>query len=293
MNNLSREGDDTVKSIGYYNGKIGPIEELTMPITDRACYFGDGVYDVAYCNSGIMFAAEEHIDRFFRSCGAIGIQLPYTKEELYAILSDLVARVDGKETLIYFQASRGCAPRGHAFPKDTPPSLMATVTQCPMADPDMLVDLTEAEDIRYLMCNIKTINLLPSVLASQKAAEKGCFETVLHRGDIVTECAHSNVSILKDGVLITHPADNYILPGIARAHLLGAARALGIPVEERRYTMDELRDADEVLVSSTSKFCLAAKTLDGAPIGGKDRETYKRLRAYMVDEFYAYIEARK
>jgi D-alanine transaminase len=282
-----------IKSIGYYNGKIGPIEELTMPITDRACYFGDGVYDVAYCNSGIMFAADEHIGRFFRSCEAIGIKLPYTKEELYTILSDLVSRVEGKETLIYFQASRGCAPRGHAFPANTTPSLMATVTQCPMTDPETLVDLTEAEDIRYLMCNIKTINLLPSVLASQKAAEKGCFETVLHRGEIVTECAHSNVSILKDGVLITHPADNYILPGIARSHLLEAARTLGVPVEERRYTMTELKNADEVLVSSTSKFCLAAKTLDGESIGGKDRETYRRLRAHMVDEFYAYIEAHK
>lgn len=264
-----------------------------MPITDRACYFGDGVYDVAYCNSGVMFAAEEHIDRFFRSCAAIGIRLPYTKDELFAILTDLVHRVEGKETLIYFQASRGCAPRNHAFPQDVPPSLMATVTPCPMTPTDTYVDLTEAEDIRYLMCNVKTINLLPSVLASQKAAERGCFETVLHRGEIVTECAHSNVSILKDGVLITHPADNYILPGIARAHLLKAAKALGIPVEERRYTMAELRAADEILVSSTSKFCLAAKSMDGSPIGGRDRETYKRLRAHMVDEFYAYVEAHK
>ena len=282
-----------MNSIGYYNGKIAPIEELTVPITDRACYFGDGVYDVAYCNSGVMFAAEEHIDRFYNSCAAIGIVLPYTKEELFQILSDLLSRVETKETMLYFQASRGSAPRGHAFPKNVKPNLMATVTPCPMAPFDLEYALTEAEDIRYLMCNIKTINLLPSVLASQQAAELGCDETVLHRGDIVTECAHSNVSILKDGKIITHPADHYILPGIARAHMLRAAEVLGIPTEERRYTMAELWDADEILVTSTSKFCIAAKSLNGKPIGGKDRETYRKLKRYLIDEFYAYIESNK
>ena len=118
---------------------------------------------------------------------------------------------------------------------------------------------------------------------NQLAKEKGCDETVLHRGDIVTECAHSNIHILKDGKFITHPADEYILPGIARAHLIEACRALNIPVEERAFTLDELFVADEVIVSSSGDLCNSAYELDGRAIGEKDEATLGKIQQYIVE----------
>lgn len=125
------------------------------------------------------------------------------------------------------------------------------------------IGLSSTEDTRFLHCDIKTLNLLPAVMAAQKAQEEGCQECVFHRGEVVTECSHSNISILKDGVLRTHPLDRYILPGIARKHLLMAAVRRNIPIDERPFTMDELRQADEVLVTSSSKLCLVAGQLEG------------------------------
>ena len=147
-----------------------------------------------------------------------------------------------------------------------------------MKDLSQKYKLISMEDTRFFHCNIKTLNLIPSVMASQRAAEKDCQETVFHRGDLVTECAHSNVSIIKDGKFITHQLDNLVLPGITRKHLIQICKEKGIPVEERDYTMDELRAADEVIVSSSGALCMAACELDGKPKGGKAPEIIKTLQ---------------
>lgn len=125
-------------------------------------------------------------------------------------------------------------------------------------------------------------------MAAQKAAEEDCFETVFHRGDIVTECAHSNVSILKDGILKTHPNDHYILPGIAKAHLIKACKQLNIPVDETPFTLAELREADEIIVTSSSNFCLVADTLEGQSVGGKAPQLAERLQDVLMQEFEDY-----
>ena len=135
-------------------------------------------------------------------------------------------------------------------------------------------------------CNIKTLNLIPSVMASEKARDAGAAEAVLYRpGELVTECAHSNVHILKDGVLKTHPADNLILGGIARAHLLHACKALSIPTDETAFTLSELFAADEVIVTSSSNLCIRADRIDGKAVGGKAPELFERLRRYLLDEY--------
>ena len=150
------------------------------------------------------------------------------------------------------------------------------------------MDTVLKEDIRYELCNIKTLNLLPSVLTAQAATEKSCEEAILHRNGTVTECSHSNVSILKNGTLITAPCDRFILPGVTRAHLILAARENGIYVQERKYTVEELFDADEIIVTSSSKMARGVKSIDGISVGGRDESTLAILR----DTLYAnYLNA--
>ncbi|MGN1151660.1 MAG: aminotransferase class IV, partial [Lachnospiraceae bacterium] len=235
----------------------------------------------------VIYLIDEHIDRFFNSAGLLKIKLPYTKAELKSILQEMVEKVDGKDLFVYWQATRGTAPRNHAFP-DVEPNLWITITPMTFRDLKERVTLTSAEDTRFLHCNIKTLNLLPSVMAAEKAKQENCFESVFHRGDIVTECAHSNVSILKDGVLKTHPNDHFILPGVAKAHLIMACKKLQIPVDETPYTLDELRAADEIIVTSSSNFCLVANTFEGKPVGGKAPELVDSIQEVLMKEFTDY-----
>ncbi len=280
-----------MQNIAYYNGEIAAIEELRVPMTDRGFYFGDGIYDVAYARNHRIYALDEHIDRFYRCIEMVDINAPMPREQLKALLESLSARVDDGEQLIYWQGTRGSGLRIHTYDEsDAPCNLTVMIRPAKIRDTYAPIKLISAEDKRFLYCNIKTICLLPSVLTSQMAKRAGADETVLHRGDRVTECSHSNVSILKDGRFITAPTDEYILPGIGRAHLLAACRALGIPTEERVYTMDELRAADEIVVSSASSLCLAACELDGAPVGGKDTATLRRLQDYLVNDWLTKTE---
>ena len=157
-----------------------------------------------------------------------------------------------------------------------------------MHDPDVPIKLDTAEDTRFYHCNIKTLNLLPSVVAAQHAKRIGVQETVFHRGDIVTECAHSNVSILKDGVFYSHPNDEFILRGIAKTHMIQACYRLGITVMEKCFTLDDLKNADEIIVTSSSNFCLHACEVDGQPAGGKDPAMLKAIQDEVLREYFIY-----
>lgn len=275
--------------IAYYNGTIDAPENLTVPFLDRVCFFGDGVYDATMASNGVIYLLDEHVDRLYNSAGLIGIKITHTKDELKAILQDMISRVDNKHSMVYFQVTRGTAPRNHAFPgPDVPSNLWVMIVPKAFRNFEEPVQLTSMEDKRFLYCNVKTLNLLPSVLAAQKAEEAGCYETVFHRGNIVTECAHSNVSILKNGILYTHPNDEYILPGIAKNHLFIACSKLGIPVSQTAFTLDELRSADEVLVTSSSNFCSFADAFEGQPVGGKAPELVKAIQAAVQQEYMDY-----
>ena len=141
------------------------------------------------------------------------------------------------------------------------------------------------EDKRFFYCNCKTLNLMPSVLYAEKAYKAGADETILYRHDgRITECAHCNCHILKDGILYTAPTDDLILPGIARAHLVRMCKKLGIGVSETPYYLEDLRNADEIIVTSSSHVCMYVDELDGKPVGGKDRETLFRLRDALYEE---------
>ena len=144
--------------------------------------------------------------------------------------------------------------------------------------------LVSVEDTRFLNCNIKTLNLLLNVLAAQTAKENGCQEAVFVRSGIVTEGSHSNVSMIKDGVFVTHPADNLILPGVERKHLIAYCGQLGIPVEERAFTLEELKSADEILMSSTSHPSMRVREIDGTPVGMKNAAAVQKLREMYLAE---------
>lgn len=275
-----------MKTLGYYNGKFGPLEEMTVPMNDRVCYFGDGVYEATLAKNGKIFALKDHLDRFFNSAGLLNIKMPYTKDEVAEILYDMLAKVDDSEIFVYWQMTRGTAPRQHQFPsEETKPNLWIFMRPGKHADASHLLKLTTMEDTRFLHCNIKTLNLLPNVMAAQKAESLGCDESIFHRGEIVTECAHSNVSIIKNGVFITHPTDHYILPGITRMHIIQICKDNGIPVDERPFTMQELMNADEIIVSSSTKFCAAACEVEGTPVGGKAPELVKLIQEKYLEKF--------
>ena len=276
-----------MEKLGYYNGTFGPLETMTVPMNDRVSWFGDGVYDAGPCRNYHIFAIDEHIDRFYRNAAALEIRMPMEKHELKSTLESLVHELDAGNLFVYYQVTRGTGVRNHVYTPG-PGNLWITMTPAEISDGHTPIRLITQEDTRFFHCNIKTLNLIPSVVASQRAAEAGCSEAVFYRpGGRVTECAHSNVHILRGGTLYTAPTDNLILPGIARAHLLRACEALGIPTREEPFSLDELFAADEVIVTSSSNLCLRAEQIDGKPAGLKDSATYERLRQYLLEEFYA------
>ena len=256
-----------MKTLGYYNGMIDELDRIQVPMLDRACYFGDGVYDVTYSRNYRIYALEEHVDRFFQSADLLSITPTLSKKELADLLCDLVKRLDCGNLWVYFQFSRGTAPRSHAFPQNTQANLWIMLKPAEIRNVYTPMRCITLEDTLFYHCNIKTLNLLPNVIATQKTVEAGVDEAILHRSEYVTECAHSNLSILKNKTLITHPANHLILAGTGRAHLIATCRRHGIAVEERQYTLTELFEADEILITSASALCMQVVEIDQKAVG--------------------------
>ena len=274
-----------MKNLGYYNGEYGLIEEMKIPMLDRVCWFGDGIYDATYAHNHKIFDMKAHLDRFYNSAKILDINMPIERSELEKLLTELVLKVDDGDQFVYMQVTRGSGLRGHIYAEDIKANLWITLTPSHVADTYKPIDVITYEDKRFYYCNCKSLNLIPSCLAATAADRAGCEEAIFHRGDIVTECAHSNVSIFKDGKVITHQLDDKVLPGTARLRLLAFAKKLGFGVEERDYTLDELMNADEVVVHSTGSFCIPVKTVDGKPVGGKAPEMLKTIQDALVKDF--------
>lgn len=268
-----------MKNIAYYNGRTSLIEEMMVPMNDRACYFGDGVYDATMAIGHVPMHFDDHIERIYNSARLIDIEIPMTKEEMKKLLQGLIDQVEGDSLFVYWQVTRGVGMRNHPYSgASSEPSFWAWVRPSSMRDPYGAYRCITMEDTRFLHCNIKTINLLPAVIANQRAMEAGCDETIFHRGDRVTECSHSNVHMLRDGVLHTAPCDNLILPGIVRKHILAICHEQGIPVVEEPFTVEELMEADEVFFSSSSALTCRVKEIDGKAVGMRDEATFARIR---------------
>lgn len=273
-----------MKNLGYYNGKEGLIDEITVPITDRAFYFGDGVYDAVMCRNNIPYLLYEHVNRIFKNCFLLGITPPTTKEELMNLIKSKCPLVEGEEKFVYFHISRGSGIRNHEF-TSTKGNLCIMIKPQKIENIYKKMVLSTSKDIRFQMCNIKTLNLLPSVLCAQNAKNNNCDEGVFIRDGYVTECSHSNISILKNGELITAPADCHILPGVTRAHLIEAAKRNNIPVREEKYTEKELFEADEIIVTSSSKMARGVKKIDAQAVGGRDEKTLSLLQNELYENY--------
>ncbi len=276
----------------FLNGKFLPLEQAMVPVLDRGFIFGDGVYELIPVYSRAPFRMDEHLARLERSLASVQIKNPYAREKWREIILQLVARQPWEDQGIYFQVTRGVAKRDHAFPPGVQPTVFIMAN--PLVNPPQELvqqggSAVTAVDNRWLRCDIKSISLLGNVLARQLSADAGAQETILFRDGKLTEASASNVFIVKRGVLLSPPKSNLILPGITYDVVTEIAQAARIPLEFRDVSEAEVRGADEVWVTSSSKEILAIVTLDGKPVGdGKPGPLFRR--AYQLyQEFKAKV----
>lgn len=257
----------------YVNGAFVPVAEAKVSVLDRGFLFADGVYEVIPAYGGKPFALKEHLARLSRSLKELQIADPHDEAGWIALAQQLIGHNGGGDCIVYFQVTRGApAKRGHAFPSGVAPTVVGLCNPLPAPGELALRDGVGAitrPDIRWGRCDIKSVALLPNILASQAAGEQSCNEAILHRDGRVTEGASSNVwAVLGKGV-VTPPKGPEILSGITRDVLLEELRAARVPVQERRLTLAELRSADEIWLTSSTREVLPVTRLDGDPVGSR------------------------
>lgn len=274
-----------MSAYAYYNGRFLKKENVYIPLTDRAFYFGDAVYDVAIGARCRVHLKSEHIERLLSGARTLGYKHGYSHESISNIIDECVEKSGEESYMIYIQMSRNAQKRSHSCSVCDGVNLLVYAEQYDIPRGSSEIKLVSLEDKRYRFCNIKTVNLLPAVIASTEAEAAGCEEAVFIRDGIVTECAHSNISILKDGTLYTHPTGDKILPGITRRELLNCCVELSIKFREAPFRFSELLSADEVLVTSTTKLLRRACSVDGVKVGCRDGKTYSLLCEKMFERF--------
>jgi len=271
--------------IAYVNGRYVPKAEATVHVEDRGNQFADGVYEVLKVVDGRLSDGDRHFARLHRSLAALKLDAPMSDAALGQVIRETVRRNKLKDATVYLQVSRGPAPRDHLFPPTAQPTLIVTAKRMKRPDPKSYaagVDVVTAPDIRWLRCEIKSISLLPNVLAKQAAKEQGAYEAWLVReGDVVTEASASNAYIVDaDGVLRTHPTSPRILGGVTRSVVLELARDEGIPVDERPFSTAEIGAAREAFLTSTSSWVMPVVRVDGRAVGaGEPGPVTRRLQA--------------
>lgn len=243
--------------------------EVTINFEDRGYQFGDGIYEVIRVYNGTYFELDSHLHRLKQSAEKIEMALPYSLEEMKEKLKQLVKKNSLKNGHIYVQITRGIAPRTHHFPNESAAVLVAYTQQAARPKEKTINGISTilTEDIRWLRCDIKSLNLLGNVLAKQKAKKHGCEEAILHRDQTVSEGSSTNVFIIKNRVIYTHPANNLILHGITRKEVLELAQESDIKVVEEPFTINELLHADEVFVTSTTMEIAPVIKVDHTMIG--------------------------
>jgi D-alanine transaminase len=250
----------------YLNGSYVPLSEARVSVLDRGFLFGDGVYEVIPVYGGRPFRLDEHLRRLDHSLAGIRMVSPLSDSEW----SDICGRlIDGPgDQYIYLQVTRGAAPRrDHAIPAEIEPTVFVMCSPVAPSPADGIRAVT-LDDIRWRWCHIKAITLLANVLLRQEAMDRGAAEAILVRDGWVTEGAASNIFMVRDGVLATPPKSNELLPGITRDLVLELARKHGIAAEERSFRPEELREASEIWMTSSTREILPVIELDGSAVGG-------------------------
>ena len=266
----------------YLNGVFLPIDQACVPVLDRGFLFGDGVYEVIPVYGGNLFRLEQHLQRLDHSLAGVRIGNPMSRTLWRDTLDELVERNGGGDQSIYFQVTRGAAPkRDHAFPANVLPTVFMMSTPLAPLPADLAQNGIAAitlPDIRWQMCDIKAITLLPNVLLRQEALDKGAAEAILLRDGLAVEGAASNLFIVKDGAIITPPKGPQLLPGITRDLILELAAAHQVSHREAVITEAELRAADEIWLTSSTREILPVTRLDGQAVsGGKPGPVWARM----------------
>ena len=278
-------------AIAYLNGQFMPLDEARISPLDRGFLFADGVYEVIPAYGGKLFRLDEHLDRLDASLAAIQLPNPLTRADWTTLFNSLIERNGGGNIYIYLQVTRGAAAkRDHAFPvPPVVPTIFAMTGQIatPAADmPDTTpgVAAITLDDIRWSRCDIKSVALLANVLMRQQAVSEGASEAILIRDGFATEGSASNFFIVSQGVIVTPPKSHLILPGITRDLLVELARKQGMPVTEREVTEAELKSADEVWLSSSTREVVPVTRLNGHLLGdGRPGPIWRQMARHYVD----------
>lgn len=277
--------------LAYVNGRYRPHAHAMVHVEDRGYQLADGVYEVVAVHRGRFVDEEPHLDRLDRSLREVRIDWPLAPAALRLVMRELVRRNRLREGALYIQVTRGVAPRDHAFPKrPISPALIMTTRRArpiPAVAVGEGVGVIVIPDIRWRRCDIKSIGLLANVLGKQAAVEAGAYEAWLaDAAGVVTEGTSTNAWIVTgEGRVVTHPPGPSILSGVTRLTVLRLARESQIAVEERPFTLAELRTAREAFLTSTSSQVLPVTRVDGAPIGdGRPGPVSQRLRELYAAE---------
>lgn len=270
-----------------FNGHIVDREKAVIHIEDRGFQFGDGVYEVIRIYNGKPFTLKEHIDRLFASAQKIYMEIPYSKQEITDLVINLLVQENVSTCNLYLQISRGVVPRNHVIPETASPTLVGYLM--PGTRP---VDLMKTggkavitEDLRWHYCDIKSISLLGAVLAKKKATDAGCLEAILHRDGIITEGSSTNVWMVQNGKLFTHPANQFILNGITRQKVISLLDINQLPYEETGFTVEQLQNADELFLTSTTMEIVPIVEVDGVKIGsGTPGDVTRKLQTLFEQE---------
>lgn len=281
-----------MQNLAWLDGAINTIDEAKISLEDRGYLFGDGVYEVTRVYNGKTFYLDAHLERLQKSAAAIRIAVPYTISEIKKAVFDLIEKSGCIEGYIYMQLTRGSARRDHLFPLEARPGMTMYVSE--LQPPPALEEIKPVKcitlpDERWLNCHIKTVNLLPNILARQKAAEAGAMEAILYRSnDLVTEGTRSNVFAVIDGQVRTHPESNLILSGITRGIVLGILVEEAIPFREEAFTLQDLKTASEVWITSTTMEVNPVAVIDDRPVDGSAPGQFCRR---LMEEFREKIAA--
>lgn len=269
--------------IAFYQDRFVDVDEAVIPIQERGHQFGDGIYEVIRVYDGTPFTMKEHLDRLEKSLAAIRMPLPFSREEIERLSLEALDKSGLKEAEIYMQVTRGIHIRQHHFPEPKAPVLSLIVKDARTVTEEKRaagVPVVTVEDVRWKLCHVKSLNLLPNVMAKQEAYEAGAHEAIFVESGIVKEGSSTNIFCVKDGVLQTHPATNGILHGITRQVVLDLAHELGITVEERTFSLPELKDAEEVFLTSTTMELLKIASIDGEKLSAERTLTDKLFAAF-------------
>jgi D-alanine transaminase len=267
----------------YINGEILPAEEARVPVLDRGFIFGDGVYEVIPVYSGNPFRLKQHLLRLDNSLSAIKLANPLTVARWSGLVRRIIGMHPWKDQAVYLQVTRGVARRDHAFPSAVKPTVFMMTNPLPSPDRKLIAHgcaCITAIDNRWLRCDIKSTSLLGNVLMRQRAAEAGCLECIMFRDGYLSEASASNVFVVHGKVISAPPNNHLVLPGTTNDVVMELARKARMPLQMREISVDEVRAADEIWVTSATKEVLAVTRLDGKPVGkGKPGPVYKRMYA--------------